>query len=109
MNKRAAFLCIAFANGLLLGQTSSPAEAAAPVITPRVNRLEQLSKRFPPEIVPAATPGRATLLGPYCVYPSVGAPSLSFKPCRTESRKLRLVPPFESIPGKPTPPPGNIR
>ena len=112
MNRLVALLSIAFANVLLLGQTLNPCEATTPVTTPLVDRVEQLSKRFPPElIVPITPPGKATLLRSYCVYPSLDTKSLSVKPCQTNSRKLRLVPSLENIapPTKPATLPDNIR
>ena len=112
MNKLVALLYIAFANAQLPGQTLSPGEATAPVTTPLVDRVEQLSKRFPPElIVPIAPAGTATLLRRYCVYPLLDTKSLSIKPCRKDSRKLRLVAPLENIvpPTKPATPPDKIR
>jgi hypothetical protein len=111
MKEFVALLYIAFANVLLLAQTRS-GEVTAPVTTPLVNRVEQLSKRFPPElIVPIASPGKATLLRSYCVYPALDTKSLSFKPCPTNSRRLRLAPSFENIapPARPATPPDNIR
>lgn len=107
MNKLVAPLYITFANVLMLGQTLSPGEATAPATTPRVDRVKQLSKRFPVElIVPIPPSGKAALSRSYCVQPSLVAKSLSVKPCRTDSRKLRLVPAFENIvpPAKPAKP-----
>jgi len=112
MNKLVALLCIAFANVLLPGQTLSPREAAAPGTTPLAHRAEQVSKRFPPElIVPVTAPGTATWLRSYCIYPSLNTGSLSVKPCRTNSLKLRLVPSLENSvpPAKPATLPDNVR
>ena len=103
MNKLLALLYLAFANMILLGQTLSRT-------TPLVDRVE-LWKRFPPElIVPIPPSGRAALSRSYCVSPSPETKSLSVKPCLTNSRKLRLVPPFENIvpPNKPATLPGKI-
>jgi hypothetical protein len=102
MNKLLA-LSIAFANVLLFGQT--------PATTPRIERVDQMSKRFPPDLIaPAKSKGKATLSRPYCVSPSPGAKSLSFKPCRTDSRKLHIVPPFKTVPpAKPATVPHKIR
>ncbi len=77
-----------------------------------MDRLERLSKSFPPDLIgPIAAPSGATLSRSFCVYPLLDTKSLSVKPCRTDSRKLRLVPPFEKIAPltKPATLPGNIR
>jgi hypothetical protein len=105
-------LCIVLANWPLLGQTSSPREAGAAVANPSVNRLEQLSKSFPPEVMlPVATPGNETPLWSYCVYPTPDTKSVSVKPCQPATRTLRLIPPFETIalPAKPDTVPSDIR
>ena len=114
MKTLVALLYIAFANVLLLGQTLSPDEANPPVTNPVVDRLERLSKQFPPELVAAIKdPATVSPMRSYCVYPSasLGTWSLSIKPCRTSSRKLHLLPPFEGIvpTTKPATPPGDIR
>lgn len=106
MNKLVALLCVAFANVLLSGQTLSPGQATAP------DTVEQLAKKFPPElVVPIAPSPAATLLRSSCVYPSLDLKSISVQPCRTNSPRLRLVPPFEMIapPAKPGTLPDNIR
>ena len=105
-----AILYIAFANVLLLGQMLGRDEANPPVRNP-VERLERLSKTFPPELVvttkdPATvTPMRSR------VYPGPATRSLSIKPCPTSPHKLRAVPPFENIvpKTKPATPPAHIR
>ena len=112
MNKLVALLCIAFANVLSLGQTLSPGKATAPVTTPLADRVEKLSKEFPPElIVPTAPSGKAILLRSYCVYPALDTTSISVKACRPNARKLILVVSFETIapPTKPATLPDNIR
>ena len=106
MNKLVALLYVAFANVLLLGQAMSPGESTASVT------VEQLAKRFPPELVVPITPSpTATLLRSSCVYSSLDFTSISVKPCRTNSPQLRLVPSSEMIapPTKPGTLPDNIR
>ena len=107
-----AILSIVFANVLLLGQTRSRDEANPPLGNPVVDRLERLSKAFPPELA-AATKDRATVtpMRSYCVYPSPGTRSLAIKPCPASLQKLRVVPPFENIvpKTKPAAPPAHIR
>jgi hypothetical protein len=85
MNKLVALLFyIAFANVLLIGQTT----------TPLIDRVERSSKRFRPELAAPVPPsGPATLFGSNCVYRSKDAKSLSVEPCRKDDRKFRLVPP----------------
>ncbi len=110
MNRSVVLL--AFATGMVFGQTLTPREPASPVTTRLVDRLPPLPKPSPPEvIVPAAYPGRASILRSFCVYPSLDTNSLSVKPCRADPRKLRLIPRLENIEplAKPTTPPGNIR
>jgi hypothetical protein len=63
-----AILCIAFANVLLLGQVPSRNEANPPVRNP-VDRLERLSKTFPPDIA-AKDRATETPMRSHCVYPS---------------------------------------
>ena len=93
-----AILYIAFANVLLLGQTLSRDEANPPVTNPVVDRLERLSKKFPPELVAAIKdPATVSPMRSYCVYPSPTTRSLSIKPCPTSPYKLRAVPPFENL------------
>jgi len=98
-----AILYLAFASVLLLGQTPSRDEA---------NRLERLSKTFPPEM-PAANNDRATVTPrrSYCVYPSPATTSLSIKPCPATVHKLQVIPPFENIvpKTKPATPPAHVR
>jgi hypothetical protein len=96
MNKLLTLLYIAFANVLLLGQTSSPGKAA-PATTPLVDRAEQSSKRFRPELTVPSTP-TATLFQSTCVYPSLDGKSLLVQPCRKDSGKLPLVPPSPTKP-----------
>jgi len=107
-----AILYIVFANVLLLGQPLSRDEANPPVRNPVVDRLERLSKTFPPELA-AATKDRATItpMRSYCVYPSPATRSLSIRPCPTSPHKLRIVPPFENIvpKTKPATQPAHIR
>jgi len=93
-------------------EITGPGGQAMHATTPPVDRVKQLSKRFPPElIVPIAPAGTATLLRRYCVYPLLDTKSLSIKPCWKDSRKLRLVAPLENIvpPTKPATPPDKIR
>jgi hypothetical protein len=104
-----AILSIAFANVLLLGQTLSRGEANPPVRNPVGDRLERLSKTFPPELA-ATTKDRATVtrMRSHCVSPNPTTRSLSIKPCAISPYKLRVVPPFENIvpktkPATPTP------
>jgi hypothetical protein len=107
-----AILYIAFANVLLLGQIMSRDEANPPVRNPVADRLERLSKTFPPELA-APTKDRATVTPTrsHCVYPSPATRSLSIKPCPISPHKLRVVPPFENIvlKTKPATPPAHIR
>ena len=107
-----AILYIAFASVLLLGQTLSRDEANPPVRNPVVDRLQRLSKTFPPEL-PAATKDRATVTPARsnCVYPSPATRSLSIKPCPASPHKLHVVPPFENVmpKTKPATPPAHIR
>ena len=77
-----------------------------------VDRLERLSKRFPPEVVVGITdPVALRPMRSYCVYPGVAGRSLSIKPCPKTRRKLRLLPQFEKIvpTTKPAVPRGGIR
>ena len=66
-----AILYVAFANVLLLGQMLNRDEANPPVRNP-VDRVERLSKTFPPDLV-VATKDRATVtpIRSHCVYPSL--------------------------------------
>jgi hypothetical protein len=103
-----ALLYIAFANVLLLGQTSSP----RPLTNPLVNRFEPLSMRFPPTLVaPIKGTGTVALKLSNCVYPSLATNSLSIRPCQTGPRKLRLFPPFKRFAPTPKPAilPGEFR
>ena len=106
-----AILYVAFANVLLLGQVLSRDEANPPVRNP-LDRVERLSKTFPPELV-VATKDRATVtpIRSHCVYPSPATRSLSIKPSPISPHKLRVVPPFENIvpKTKPATPPAHIR
>ena len=92
-----AILYIAFANVLLLGQMLGRDAANPPVRNP-VERLERLSKTFPPELV-VTTKDRATVtpMRSRCVYPGPATRSFSIKPCPISPHKLRAVPPFENI------------
>jgi hypothetical protein len=108
MKKTVALLYIAFANVLLPGQALNP----MPSTNPPVNRFEPLSTKFPPTLVaPIKSPGAATRMRSNCVYPSLATRSLSFGPCRTSPRKLRLFPSFARIAPTPKPvmPPVEIR
>ena len=102
---------IAFASVLLLGQTVTRDEANPPVRNPAVDRLERLSKTFPPEL--AATKDRATVTPTrsYCVHPGPTTGSLSIKPCLASPHKLHIVPPFAKVAPKtkPATPPAHIR
>ena len=106
-----AILFVAFANVLLLGQMLSRDEANPPVRNP-VDRVERLSKTFPPELV-AASKDKATVtpIRSHCVYPSPATGSLSIKPSPISPHKLRVVPPIENImpKTKPATPPAHIR
>jgi hypothetical protein len=98
MTKSVALLYVAFAGVVMLGQTLSPGKTNSPVGNREVNRLEQLSKRFPPEVVlPVKASGAAGLTQSYCVHPSLDSNSLSISPCRTSARKARLLPLFERV------------
>jgi hypothetical protein len=106
-----AILYLAFASVLLLGQTLGRDGANPLVRNPAVDRLERLSKTFPPELA-AATKDRATVTPArsYCVYPSPATSSLSIKPCPASPHKLRVRPPFENVGPrtKPATPPAHI-
>ena len=85
-----AILYIAFANVLLLGQMLSRDEATPPVRNPVVDRVERLSKTFPPELAASPKdPATVTPMRSYCVYPTPATRSLSIKPCPTGPHKLR--------------------
>ena len=107
-----AILYLAFASVLLLGQTLGRDGANPPVRNPAGDRLERLSKTFPPELA-AATNDRATVkpTRSYCVYPSPATSSLSIKPCPASPHKLHVLPPFENLvpKTKPATPPAHIR
>ena len=107
-----AILYLAFASVLLLGQTLGRDGANPLVRNPAVDRLERLSKTFPPDLA-AATKDRATVTPArfYCVYPSPATSSLSIKPCPASPHKLHVVPPFENVvpKAKPSIPPAHIR
>lgn len=102
MNKLVAVLYTAFPVVLLMAQTFSPVGGAVPVTTkrgtPSMDRLESMSKRFPPEFVSSTTDRDvAKPSHSYCVYPSLGTKSLSIKRCQPNPHKLRLVSPFEGV------------
>jgi hypothetical protein len=107
-----AILYLSFAGVLLVGQTLSRDEANPPVMNPVVDRLQRLSKTFPPEM-PAATQDRVTVTPARsnCVYPSPATRSLSIKPCQATPHKLHVVPPFRNAAPKtkPATPPAHIR
>ncbi|MBZ5584160.1 MAG: hypothetical protein LAQ30_18500 [Acidobacteriia bacterium] len=112
MKTLVALLYMAFANLLMPGQTLRPDEANAPVRDPVVDRVQRLSKRFPPERIAAANdPGTVTPMRSYCVYPDLATKSLSIEACRPSPWILRLLPPFKNVvpTTKPVPPPGDIR
>ena len=93
-----AILSIASASALLLGQTPGRDSANPPMRNPLVDRIERLSKTFPPEM-PAGTNYRAgiTPARTNCVYPSPATRSLSIKPCPANPHKLHVVPPFKNV------------
>ena len=106
-----AILYLALASVLLPGQTLSREGANPPVRNPAVDRLEWLSKTFPPELE-ATTKGRATVTPTrFCAYSTPATRSLSIKPCPARPHKLRIVPPFENVAPKtkPATPPAHIR
>ena len=107
-----AILYLAFASVLLLGQTLGRDGGNPPAGNPAVDRLERLSKTFPPDLAPATKdPPTVTPRRSYCVYPSPGATSFSIKPCPASPHKLHVVPPFKNIAPKtkPATPPAPIR
>ena len=103
MKTLVGLLAIAFTTVLLPGQTRT---------TPAMDRIERMSKSFPPEM--AATAKDSAAVKPSrsnCVYSSgPGSWSLSVKPCQT-SPKLQLFPAFKkSVPAKkPATPRGDVR
>ena len=96
MKKLVAVLYIAFSITLALGQTVSPREGTVSATNPLVDRLERLSKGFPPELA-APTNDRDTvkMSRSFCVYPSPDSRSLSIKPCPAVAWRLRLLPPLQ--------------
>ena len=113
MKTLVGLLAVAFTTVLLPGQTRTTPEADRPARIPGVDRVERLSKSFPPEMAAAVrdsvtvTPSRSN-----CIHssPGPGRWSLSVKPCQA-SPKLQLFPAFEkSAPAeKPATPRGNVR
>jgi len=79
MKKLIAVLFIVIPAGLGFGQTN-----------PMADRVERLSKRFPPEVAAPAS-DRPKLSRRYCVSPSLEKNSLTVKPCQTPPRRLRLM------------------
>jgi hypothetical protein len=72
-----------------LGQTAGRNPDAATM----TNRVDRLSRRFPPEVIaPAASPPKP-FSGRFCAHPSADGKSLSVKPCGTPAYRLRLLPP----------------
>ncbi|SPE42870.1 hypothetical protein SBA3_70005 [Candidatus Sulfopaludibacter sp. SbA3] len=79
MNRLVALLYIGFGNVLLLALALTPDKA--------VDRVTELAKRFPPEvIVPVTPPATATFLRSYCVYPSLDTKPVTVKPCQANAR-----------------------
>ena len=70
MKKLIAVLFIVIPAGLGFGQTN-----------PMADRVERLSKRFPPEVAAPAS-DRPKLSRRYCVSPSLEKNSLTLKPCQ---------------------------
>jgi hypothetical protein len=103
MKKLVAVLYTAFPVVLLMGQTLSPVGGAVSVTTklgtPSMDRLESLSKRFPPGLVSSTTDRDvAKPSHSYCVCPSLDTKSLSIKRCQPNPHELRLVSPYEGVP-----------
>ena len=92
-------LLIAFANVLLIGQTRGREEANPPARRPAADRLDRLSKGFPPELAaPTEDGATVSFKRSNCVYPSPATRSLSIKPCPINPHQLHIVAPFERGP-----------
>jgi len=94
MKKLIALLYLSFAAALSLGQTVNSGAGVGPATNPLVDRLERLSKRFPPELADPMKDWYPAKVSRYCVYPSPDQKSFSIKPCQTTPRRFRLMPPL---------------
>ena len=68
-----------------------------------LQRLRNMPKSFPPEIMPAAGKtsfGATKLSRGQCVYPSADHKSFEVKRCEAVTKGPQLMSPFKSIPAK---------